>query len=807
MYKNYLKIALRNILRHKVYAGINILGLAIGMTCTILLYLYIQHEMSYDHYHKNSNRTYRIENELVFGDQSYKVPVLPARMAPHLQENYPEVELATRFRGIGNKVMRVGNRKFNEGDLYYADPNIFQIFTFKTIVGNIRQALIKPKSLVLNRSLATKLFNIPKRALGKALILDDTVSYTVTAVIENVPSNSHFKPQALISMSTYQKTKPQAFTNWRSYGCNVFLRLKPNTSPESIEKHLGAIYQKYMVDKKEAGKGKNKSKMSLIALKDIHLHTQMQSDYAEVGNLDILYIFSAIAVLILLIACANYMNLATARSIERAKEVGIRKVVGSHRRQLISQFLVEAVLMSLLAFVISLSLLELILPWFNQITDKPLKLGYTSQPQILLVFLGITLFTGLVSGSYPALVLANFKPYQVLKGRFSHSRNGNRLRQGLVVFQFSISITLIIATWVVHQQMQYVQNKDLGFDKAHTLSMRLNGQKTREKYPILKRELEKHPNVVVVSGATYRMGDGFSIDDMWLEQEGGGKVNASIKNYFVSQNYTQALGIKLTQGRSFDAARTTDYTQAVIVNETFVKKYGWKNPLGKRVSYDFDKNDKPKKVARVIGVIKDFHMFSLHKSISPMMLRLTPDKSGELGAMFIKLRPNGLSKTLKEVQAIWDNLQPNQPFVGDFIDHRFQQAYNDDQKRGQVFLSFSLIAIFIACLGLFGLASFTTRQRVKEIGIRKVLGASVPQILTLLSKNFVRLVLISSVIASPLAYYFMNKWLQGFVYRTHMPWEVFGFAAIVTMMIAVLTISFQSLRAARLNPAEVLKDE
>ena len=804
MFTNYIKVTLRHLWRNKTYTLINILGLSIGMTCAILLYLYIQQEKSYDDYHEHKGQIYRVENDMTFGDKTYKVNIVPAPLGPTLQQEYTDVMQTARIRDIDQAVVRFGKHQFYQEQACYADPSIFEILTFKPIAGNTDRILINPNTAVINKTLATKLFRSPKQALGQVFFLNDSIPHTIEAVIEDVPDNSHLKPQLMVSMSTYRKNNREEFNSWGNFGFTCFVKLKKSAVPKKTEAALKTLGHQHI--QKILSKG-NTSKLHLRPIEDIHLHADLEGDYADTGDAQTVYIFTVIAILILLIASANYMNLATAKSVERAKEVGIRKVVGAYNKQLLYQFLMEAVLLGLVAFILSLSLVELILPHFNQFTGKQLAIHYVQKPQIILYLLGIAVITGLLSGCYPALVLAHFQPYKVLKGKFSHSRSGRVLRRGLVVFQFSISIIMIIGTGVVYYQMQFISKRNLGYDKDLMYNFGFADEKSSKKFSILRQQLLRNPNIKAVTGSTYGMDDGYDLTNMLIEQPDGTLKNLSVARFFVADAYFKSLKMPIKQGRSFDARNRADYDHSVIVNEAFVRKQGWKNPIGKQIGYSLNAKGKADKKAQVIGVVGDFHMDSLYQPIQPLMMRFASGNQGNIRNLFVKLSPKNLKQTKAFIQQTWEKLQPKYPFQGQFLDQRAASAYEDDQQRGQIFLSFALIAIFIACLGLLGLAAFTARQRTKEIGVRKVLGASIGHILTLLSVGFIRLVLISSVIAFPIAYYLMNQWLQNFAYRTAMPWGVFVAAGVVTLLIALLTVSAQSWRTARVNPVKVLKDE
>ncbi|OJJ21728.1 hypothetical protein BKI52_14600 [marine bacterium AO1-C] len=804
MFVNYIKVTLRHLWRNKTYTLINILGLSIGMTCAILLYLYVQDERSYDSYHRDKSQIYRVESDMKFGDKTYKLNILPAILAPTLEQEYADVVQSAIIRDIDQAVVRVGKQRFYQGRTHYADPSIFKMLTFKAIAGNTDRVLIKPNTAVVDRDLASKLFRSPQQALGQVFYLNDSIPYTIEAVIENVPGNSHFKPQMLASMSTCRKAEQEEFNSWVNFGFTCFVKLKKGASPQKTEAFLKTIYHQHIEKKLSEG---NALKMHLQPLEDIHLYSKLEGDYADTGDAQVVYIFAVIAVLILLIASANYMNLATAKSLERAKEVGVRKVVGAYRGQLIYQFLVEALILGLVAFILSLSLVELVLPQFNHLTSKTLAIKYIEEPQVLFFLLGVAMLTGLFSGGYPALVMSQFQPSKVLKGKFTHSKRGRVLRKGLVVFQFSISIIMITGTGVVYNQMQFINKRSLGYDKDLMYNFAFVDSENSKKFSVLRQQLLRNPDIKAVTGSMFGMDDGYSLSNMLIEQRDGTSKNTSVAYFFVADGYFTDLGMKIKQGRAFDASNRGDYANAIIVNEAFVRKQGWKNPIGKQIGYELNAKGQAVKKGQIVGVVADFHMESLYRPIEPLMMRFAPGNKGNIRSVFVKLRPGSIKKSLAYIQQAWDKLQPQTPFKGQFLDQRAASAYESDRQRGQVFLSFAMIAIFIACLGLFGLASFTARQRTKEIGIRKVLGASVGHILKLLSVGFVRLVLISSVIAFPLAYYFMNQWLQNFAYRTSMPWGVFIAAGVATLLIALFTVSAQSWRTARVNPVQVLKDE
>ncbi|OJJ21726.1 hypothetical protein BKI52_14590 [marine bacterium AO1-C] len=789
MFKNYLKISIRNLLRNKIYSLINILGLAVGITCFILLYLYTSRELSYDQYQTHKDEVYRIVGDMSFGDWKQKVSSFSSQLGNKLHDDLPEVTHAAIINQEKSAI-KLGQKEIKKPRLFYANQDLFQVLDFKAIAGNLDQSLTKPKTIVLTRSLAQKFFNAPRKALGKVLMVHDSVPFMVTAVIEDVPANSHFKPGALISASTIEKANPKFFKDWTAWTFTTYLRIKPEASINEI-----AAYAKNLHEEKVKSV---KIDFTLESLTDIYLSSTLKNGYADTGDAHMVYTLLVVGLLILLIASINYMNLATARSVERAKEVGIRKVVGSTRRQLIAQFLVESVFICLFAFVISLSLVELLLPKFNQLTGGSYQVGYNTTPLVVISLLGVVLLVGLLSGSFPALVLSRFSPHLVLKGKFSHSQKGNRFRKALVVVQFSISLVMIVSTLVVREQMHYARSKSLGFDQEQLLTVPVYA---RQK--VLKQQLLLNPNISQVAFGMPL--NAFGGTEFKIEQENGEvrPMKANIKE--ISNDWLQTLKVKKIAGRYFRPGLTAGFDKSVIVNEAFVKKMSWKNPIGKKIIH---LNAQKKNVtARVVGVVQDFHSEALYKEISPMIFTQNADDYWAHQQTYIRIKPKNLQKTLAFIQQTYQTLYPKQEYQGKFVDQQFAEAYRADQKRAEVFALFSGIAIFIACIGLFGLASFTVSQRSKEIGIRKVLGASITQILSLLSGGFVRLIVLSGFIAFPIAYYLMSQWLQNFAYRTTIHWSLFVLAGGVTLLITLLMVSVQSLRTAQVNPVKVLKDE
>lgn len=794
MFKNYLKIAIRNLLRNKVYSLINILGLAVGFTCAILLFLYIQDELNYDNYHKDVAQIFRLEQKISKTDKEKTSVFFQVGLLPNLKRELPEIKHAARVLYSIASLQTEKGEKFFLPSTYYADSAIFQILTYKPIVGDLQKALTKPNGIVLTHAQAIRLYSTPTRALGQSLTLNDDFKLTVTAVIEDAPTNSHLRPRAIVALNVFAKTNPELFKNIAMY--SAYVKLAKNTSTNALVKKMSAIFKKYNPQCKDL-----EVDFRLSAINKIYLNALLKEDHGRHGDRQLLYIFMAVALLMVLIACINYMNLATARSIERAKEVGIRKVVGSHRSQLIKQFIVEAISLSLLALILSICLVELTLPFFNQLSDKQLTINYVNQPLMILSLLGFAILIGLFSGCYPAFVLSAFKPVSVLKGKFARSRKGVNTRRSLVVFQFSVSIVMIISTWGMYEQMQYVRQKNLGFDQDQLYKIAFYYLKDGKKFHTIRQQLLQFPGITKVTNTSLRM-EGTRDEISSTEEvilENGRRTRSEISYYLITPDFFEVMGIPIIQGRNLDTNLVSDYTKSIIVNEAFVRKYNWKNPLGKQVGN-----------ARVVGVMKDFHTKSMYQSIEPFVMRLGEkylDTFGFKRYFFMRLHPKNIDQSIAHIKKVWSEYNLKTQFHGQFLDQQFARTYEIDRRRGQIFLIFSLLTIFIAELGLFGLASFNALQRTKEIGIRKVLGASIQQILLLLSRDFVRLVLISSVIAFPIAYYFIDQWLHNFAYRISLHWGVFVGSSLLVLCIALLTISLQSLKVTRVNPTDVLKNE
>ena len=808
MIKNYLKIALRNLLRQRFYSAINLLGLAVGVACAVLLYLYVQDEMSYDSHFKQADRIYRVEETMTQDGKQEPSMYTQWLLANQLESDYPEIQVATKMLNAYDLLLEYKEKRFYEKEVKYVDEDYFKVFSHRFIKGDPTTAIKKPKSIVLTQGLASKIFGQAEGVLNKTLLIESE-PYTITGLIADVPENTHFEASAFISMNSFSKDRQESLNikSWASTSFFTYIKLKPNQSGKVLEKKLDKLAQTYI---NPAGKVYGMSAtIQIRPLRDIRLYA-MQVGEKTSGTSQYIYILLAITFLVLLIAVINYMNLATARSVNRAKEVGIRKVVGSHRKQLIFQFLTESFLLVLFASILGIVLAEIVLPLFNNLTDKLLSLRALITTQNILYCFIMLLVIALLSGSYPAFVLSSFNPVLILKGKFGRNNQGIWLRKGLVVVQFSISIILLIGTWTVYQQLSYVMNKDVGYKRDQLVVMQVYDKKVRNNIKVLKDKLRQNTRIVNVSNTSFvPVVAGHYAKNTYAFEHTQGHKKMDALQAPIDEDYLPTIGAKLLAGRNF--SRTSDQTKGVIINETLVKKLGWKlnttdpalNPIGKKVASRFNKSGNPNFGYEVIGVVKDFHSKSLHQTIEPMVFRYKSNS----WFVVARIQPNQTAETMRFLQQTWEQVETSHPFRAFFVDQEFARQYADEEKRGTVFFAFSALAIFIACLGLFGLISFVVRQRNKEIGIRKVLGASVQNILQLISMDFIKLVLLANLLAFPLAYYVVQQWLQNFAYQTSINLLIFVASGILALIIALLTISTQALRATRVNPAEVLKDE
>jgi putative ABC transport system permease protein len=814
MVKTYVKIALRNLTKYKVNTFINVIGLSIGMACCLLIVLYVTDELSYDRFWPQGERIYRMALERKYPNRSTKYAIIPPSYAQSVKKEIPEIEQTTRilnFGGDGATLLRVDNQVREEKRFLFADSTFFEVFDIQMMVGQPQKALNRPNTVVITQQTAQRLFG-KANPIGKVIEVVQGPKLEVTGVCADLPDNTHFTFDFLASTTGFQ---PAQQLNHISFMAHTYLLLKPHTQAAAVEAKLPAIVEKYAagevernfgVSFKEYLKAGNGYFYFLQPVQNIHLDSQLEAEFQANGSRTLVYIFSVIAVFILVIACINFINLATARSAERAKEVGIRKTLGSTQPQLAAQFLTESILVSLFSFVTALVVVMLSLPFFNNLSGKSLSLfpflHWYTFPGLILLAVAI----GIIAGLYPAGVLSSFEPIKVLKGKFSTTQQGHLLRDGLVVFQFAISIILIVSTIIVYRQLNYIQTKDLGFSKEAVIHVQGAGF-LADKTKTFKEEIRAISGIVSVASASTSPANKQAGYFGVTFRKDGENETVTGRGAVVDEHYLEAMKITLLAGRSFD--KNFNDSLSVILNEEAVRELGLKDPIGKTVITpdNFAQRNGSPVFHKVIGVVKNFHISSLRDKIAPLFLlndRLFGQANNEL---VLKIESQNPQAIIAQVSQVWKRYLPDQPFHYSFLDADWNALYQSEQVSQQIFGVFALLAIFIACMGLLGLAIYIIQQRTKEIGIRKVLGASVLSITALLSKDFIRLVIISILLAVPVAWYAVYTWLNNFVYRIEIEWWVFVVAALVAVFIAIATVSFQSVKAALINPIKSLKTE
>jgi len=810
MFRNYLKVAFRNLWKNKTFSFINVLGLGIGLGCFLLISLYVLDELSYDSYNKKADSIYRINSDIRFGGGDLHLPVTSDMMGQVLKKDYPEVEEYTRiFASSGPKLVKKGNEYIKELNSPHVDSTFFNVFTLKALKGDTKTALNEPNTVVLTKSTAQKYFNSID-VLGKTIETNDkgTTLYKVTAVVEDVPKNSHFHFDFFFSM----KNVDYQWGTFTSHNFYTYVILKPGTDPKAFEKKFDQYIEKYvlaeakqfmqinsMEDFKKAG---NKLEYTLMPLRKLHLYSDRSFELSPPGNIQYVYIFSAVALFILLIACINFMNLTTARSANRAKEVGIRKVLGTEKKNLISQFLTESTLLGVLSLILGILGAYLALPLFNDVADKSMSIQVLFSPMILPLLIALPVIVGLLAGSYPAFYLSGFRPIEVLKGKLKLGSKNGGLRSLLVVIQFATSIILIIGTIVIYRQLNYIQTKNLGFNKDQVLIIN-DAYALNKNIDAFKNEVLQMPGVISGTLSSFLPVSNSSRNDNSYSKEAvmDSKNGINMQTWTVDYDYLKTMGISLAKGRNFSKEFGTD-SSAVIINETTAKFLAYDDPIGKKIYSAFDNPATPREYT-IIGVAKNFNYESLHTTVGPLTFLLGRSR----GLASFKVKADNIPSLLKNVEAKWKQMAPSMPFSYRFLDESFAEMYRAEQRVGKIALTFAVLAILIACLGLFGLVTFIAEQRTKEIGIRKVLGASVNGIVGLLSKDFVKLVLIAFIISAPFAWWAMNKWLEDFAYRIHITWWIFILAAFIALAIALFTVSVQAIKAAIANPVKSLRTE
>ncbi len=812
MFKNYFKIALRNLARNKAFSFINVFGLAVGLATCILIMLYIFSEMGYDKQNKDAGRIYRIayaaDNKGAALEKPWAATAAP--IAWGLKADMPEVEEATRllkFPTLDKMLLKYEQgsvpKQFYETNGYYVDSDFFRIFTYDFKYGNALTALNEPNSMVISEEVAGKIFG-NENPVGKSINIGmpyGDFNYTVKGVFNDAEIKSHIPAHFFLSMRNGDiGTWVENQTNWATNNIfHTYIKLKKGTDPKAFEKKLQPFIDRRGGDDLKA-MGITRQ-LFIQPLQDIYLHSDLQNEIAPNGNITYLYILGSIALFVLLIACINFMNLSTARSGKRAKEVGMRKVMGAEKKSLVFQFLGESVVLSMLALLLALLLASVLLPFFNNLAQKNLRLF--DRPDLWLWIAGLTVCTGILSGLYPAFYLSSFKPIAVLKGKLINNFSATTIRKGLVVFQFTISICLILGAIVIVRQLHFLDNRELGFNKNQKIILPLQDQNALKNYSALKNELLKNPGIKsVTSGSTY---PGIAnVEDMLLYSEGKTAHDAvDVHLAAVENDYFETLNFTVLAGRGFSKEFTAD-SNSIVLNETALKELGYdiKTAVGRKLYFDFKGSHS---TMQIIGVVKNFNFESLYNSIKPFGFNRI---FGNMHSYVVAdLTTKNYAGLLKDIEHSWSKINPGIPLVYSFLDKDFQKNYEKDQRASGIVSYFTLIAIFVACLGLFGLSAFSAEQRTREIGIRKVLGASVANVTSLLTVEFVKLVLLAIVIASPLAWYGMNKWLQGFAYRIPISWWMFVLAGVLAIVIALCTISFQAIKAAMANPVKSLRSE
>jgi putative ABC transport system permease protein len=800
MLKNYLTIALRNISRHKGYTFLNVSGLAVGIASCILIFFFIRNELSYDTYHQDADRLYRVAIDIQSKADNRVFAQTGAPLVSALKKDFPQVEQAVQLWRWNSLLVKYGEEKsFYEDNFFLTTPEIFQVFTIPLIKGDPRTALSRPNTVVMAEETARKYFG-NEEAVGKTITVNKN-EYEVTGVIAKLPHNSHLKLNMLTSLATLEKEEwvQDVMTNWHSTMFLTYIKAKPSIDMAQFNKQIATTANAYVGDLiKEWGVN---YAYFLQPVKDIHLHSNLSGEAEVPGSAINVYILSVVAILILLIACLNYINLTTAQAANRAKEVGVRKVVGASRTPLIFQFIAESLLLTIAALLLAIGVVYIVHPLFEQLSGQTIAFSQVITPLFITSLIAATLLLGVLSAAYPALFLSSFRPVSVLKGKLSMGAKGSTLRQVLVVCQFTISLMLIVGTMMVYRQLNFMKNENLGFAKEQVVVLPLRGGASiKDNYEQIKNEFTSHAPIAEATASASVPGrgvDNFSISLLGETDDRG----QSMYYLFVDFDFLKLYNIAVVAGRAFNKNLASDAETAFMINEKAVRAFGWasaEEAIGKKLSTGFGRD------GEIIGVYKDFHYRSLQAPVEPLVMAVNAERFKHIS---LKVQTNEVAATMAFVENKWKELFPNHPFEYFFLDEEFNKQYAADEKIGRTFLVFTSIAICVACLGLFGLATFTAQQRTKEIGVRKVLGASVPNIVLLLSKDFTKLVFIAFLIATPLSYVLIGKWLENFASRINIGWEAFIVAGIGVLLIALLTVSYQSIKAALMNPVKSLRNE
>ncbi|MFC2160586.1 ABC transporter permease [Acidobacteriota bacterium] len=807
MIKNFIKIAFRNIWKKKLFSLINIIGLTIGITCFFLIIVNVRDEFSYDNFHENKDNIYRVALERIYPDNVVFYAVIPFSIGEAMENDMPEVEDMTRILGGGGgAVFQYEDQTYQEENVIFVEPNFFDFFSIPFIKGDPKTAFDTQNGILATREMALKYFG-DDDPIGKILTTPQG-EFIVQGVVENVPKNSHIEFNFLVPLAA---TGFQNQPNYVGFSSYTYVKLKNGALPGDIETKMPALVELYAAGQIQAQTGISYQEYTAAGngynyfmqpIGDIHLHSNLTNEIKPNGNITYVYVQIAIAFFLIFIACINFMNLATAQSTSRAREVGIRKIVGSTRGSLIRQFLFESVVTSLISLFLSVVLIQLILPTFNQLIRKQLTLQNLLDPFNIVLFLVIGIIVGIFSGSYPSFVLSSFQPVTVIKGKFATSRGGTFMRNGLVVFQFALSIILISMTILVFKQMNFIQKKDMGFKKDNIVvverafSLQAQGES-------FKQELLTIPGIAHASGSNTTVQGGFYAGD-FFRSDRDAEVKTT-RGMVIDEDFIETMGLEILEGRGFSKEFNDDWN--LLVNESTITEFGWTDPVGMKIRRMGDPDNPTTGEYTIIGVVKDFHYESLHLDIDSFMLFNYPDEQQVYANINVKIRPENVGETLTAIEEKWSQLVPDQPFSYFFLDDRLEELYNNEKTSGQIFNIFSVLTIFIACVGLFGLSAYMASQRTKEIGIRKVLGSTGSKIVILLSKDFSKLVLYAFLPAIPISYFVMDKWLKSFSYRTNISIWIFLMAGLGALFIAQITVSFQALKAANTHPADAIRTE
>lgn len=797
MFKNYIKTAWRNVVRNKMYAAINVLSIAIGLAAFWLIALYVGDEYSYDRNIPDTDRIYRVAQHAVWESSSMDVPLTAPPFAPAMKNTFPEVEVATRIDMEGGGIIQYDQKTIKQDDIIFSDDKFFRVFAYDFIYGNEASALSKPHSIVATESFAAKLFGDASKALGKTIYFGGNDPNTITGVIKDIPENTHLRFSAVRLSDAFNTNE------WKNFYLYTYIKLTKSANVATLEKKL----PQFAADNFLTSLAPKSYSMELQPITAIHLYSNLQYELSPNGSVSRVYMFIAIAILILLIGLINYMNISTARSSVRLKEVGIRKVIGSGRGNLAKMFITEAMLVTVIAAAGAFFLVNFTLPFFNDIAGKRLTIWRFGVADTLMALCGFVLLTGIISGIYPAFFLSRFKTIPALKGLIGNVRGNLLFRKSLVVFQFMITVVMIAGSIIIYRQLQYALNKDLGFNKEQTLSFHIDDINVRRQTDALKTQLLKNRAIEGVAVAGNPIGNNdLGGHSYTFEQNGAMPAGEQMaQELMVDEDFLKTIDLKLEQGRNFSAAMPTDKTGSILINETLKNKLGWKDAIGKKMQ--FQRNQFSSMETRtVIGVVKDFNTYSLQHTIEPLVMMM-PAYAEQQDNLYVKISKDKTAEGLAYLRQVYAQFDKNNTPDLHFLDENFARQYSAEQKQEQVSMIFTILAVIIACLGLFGLATFTAAQRVKEIGIRKVLGASVASVTFMLGKDFIKLVCIAVIMAIPIAWYAMNAWLQDFAYRINIEWWMFLLAAFIALLIAACTISFQSIKAAMANPVNSLRSE